>query len=92
MRRTASLAEMKSRFADYVRKAEAGDVVVLSRHGKPVAALIPAGDVARFERLRAAGPAKGLVSLVGGWKGSEELAGLLGGQRRSRSRKVPSPD
>ena len=92
MRRTASVAEVKARFAAYVRRAEAGNVVVLSRHGRPVAALIPADDVAHFERLRAAGPGKGLASLAGGWRGSEELVGLLTGQKRSRSRKVPSLD
>ena len=92
MTRTVSVAEVKSRFAAYVRRAEAGNIVVLSRHGRPVAALIPADDVAQFERLRAAGPGKGLASLAGGWRGSEELVGLLTGQKRSRSRKTPSLD
>jgi prevent-host-death family protein len=92
VRQTVSVADAKSRFSEYVRRAEAGDVVVLSRHGRPVAALIPAEDVDQFDRLRAAGPGKGLVSLAGGWKGSEDLVGLLAGQKRSRSRKILSPD
>jgi len=92
VRETVSVADAKSRFAEYVRRAETGDVVVLSRHGKPVAALIPAGEVDQFERLRAAGPGKGLVSLAGGWKGSEELAALLSGQKRSRARKAAALD
>ena len=92
MRETVSVADAKSRFAEYVRRAETGEVVVLSRHGKPVAALIPAGGVEQFERLRAAGPGKGLVSLAGGWKGSEELSDLLAGRKRTRARKVASLD
>lgn len=92
MRETVSVAEAKSRFAEYVRRAESGDLVVLSRHGRPVAALIAATDLDQLERLRAAGPEKGLVSLAGGWKGSEELAGLLSRQRRSRPRKVAPLD
>lgn len=92
MRETVSVADAKSRFSEYVRRAETGAVVVLSRHGKPVAALVPAGDVDRLERLRAAGPGRGLVSLAGGWKGSEELVELMAGQKRSRSRKTRSLD
>lgn len=92
MRETVSVADAKSRFSEYVRRAETGAVVVLSRHGKPVAALVPAGDVDRLERLRAAGPGQGLVSLAGGWKGSEELVELLARQKRSRPRKLRSLD
>ena len=92
MRETVSVADAKSHFAEIVRRAETGAVVVLSRHGKAVAALVPASDVDRLERLRAAGPAKGLVSVAGGWKGSDELADLLGGRKRSRPRKVAPLD
>lgn len=92
MRATVSVAEAKTRFAEYVRRAEMGEFVVLSRHGKAVAALVSAGDVDQLERLRAAGPDKGLVSLAGGWKGSEELAGLLDGRKRTPSRKAASLD
>lgn len=92
MRETVSVADAKSRFAEFVRKAETGEVVVLSRHGRPVAALVSAGDVDRIERLRAAGPEKGLASLAGGWKGSEELADLVAGRRRSRPRRTASLD
>lgn len=92
MRETVSVADAKSRFAEFVRKAETGGVVVLSRHGRAVAALVSAGDVDRLERLRAAGPEKGLASLAGGWKGSEELADLVAGRRRSKPRDTASLD
>ncbi len=92
MRETVSVADAKSRFAECVRRAEAGNVVVLSRHGKAVAALVPAGDVDRLERLKAAGPGRGLVSLAGGWKGSQQLVDLLTSKKRSRPRKAASLD
>jgi len=50
------------------RKAEAGDPVVITRHGKPVVALVPAAELEQLERLRAAGPEGGLASLAGGWE------------------------
>ncbi len=92
MREAVSVADAKARFAEFVRRAETGEVVVLSRHGKPVAALVSSSDVDRLERLRAAGPAKGLVSVAGGWKGSDELVDLVGGRKRSRPRKPTSLD
>lgn len=88
MRETVSVAEAKARFAECVRRAEGGEVVVLSRHGRVVAAIVAAGDVDQFQRLRAAGPSQGLVSLAGGWNGSDELVRSLGAHRRSRARKA----
>ena len=92
MRETVPVADAKTHFAENVRRAETGEVVVLSRHGKAVAALVSAADVDRLERLRAAGPEKGLASLAGGWEGSEELADLVAGRKRSKPRRVASLD
>jgi prevent-host-death family protein len=92
VREVVSVAEAKSKFAEYVRRAETGDVVVLSRHGKPVAAIVAAGDADQVARLRAAGPEKGLCSIAGGWQGSEDLVAILAGKKRSRPRKVGSLD
>ncbi len=86
MRQEISIAEAKARFSEWVRRAETGDVLVLRRHGKAVAALVPPEDVALLERLRAAGPEKGLASVAGGWEGSDELARALDRQRRTRPR------
>jgi prevent-host-death family protein len=33
--------EAKTRLSDLIRKAEAGDDVILARHGKPVAKIVP---------------------------------------------------
>lgn len=80
--------EAKARFSDCIRVAENGRAVLITRHGKPVAALVAAEDLKRLDRLRAAGPMAGLAGLVGGWKGSDELVRLVGRTRRTRPRAV----
>lgn len=77
MPKSVSVAEVKAHFSDWVKEAEAGEPVVITRHGKPVVALVPASDMEQLRRLRSAGPEQGLASLAGGWKGSEELADRL---------------
>jgi prevent-host-death family protein len=86
---TVTAAKAKAEFAACVRKAEAGDPVLITRHGKAVVALVRADRLQQLERLRAAGPAAGLAGLAGGWAGSEELVGLLNGSRRSKTRRGP---
>lgn len=53
-----TVSEAKAHLTDLVRKAEAGDEVVLTRHGQPAVRLVPvrrAGDpVARRKVLEAA--------------------------------------
>jgi prevent-host-death family protein len=89
MAKPVSIVEAKAHFSDYVRKAEAGDPVLITRHGKPVAAVVAAEDLAALRRIRAAGPQSGLASLAGGWEGSEELVEVLAETRRSPSRSTP---
>ena len=86
---TVSAAKAKAEFAECMRKAEAGDPVVITRHGKAVVALVRADRLQQLERLRSAGPSAGLASLAGGWRGSEELVRLLSGSRRSKARRIP---
>ncbi len=86
MRHDFSVAEAKAHFSDCLRSAEQGDSVVITRHGKPVAAIVRAADLERLERLRAAGPQGGLASLAGGWDRSEEVVEFLEKQRRSPAR------
>ena len=87
-------AEAKSGFAEALRRAEGGDVVVITRYGKPVAALISAQDLASVRRLRAASPRDGLAGLVGRWEGGDELAEEVDRvvAERSLSPSRPSPD
>lgn len=89
MPRMLSAARAKAEFAEWVRKAEAGEAVVITRHGRPVAALVPADDVRQLERLRAAGPEAGLAGLAGGWRGSRDLVTAAAGIRRSGVRRLP---
>lgn len=84
-----SIAEAKSRLSTWVRSAEHGEVVVITRRGKPVAALVPAAELARLARLRAAGPQAGLAGIAGGWEGAEELVELLEALQRSSGRALP---
>ena len=88
MTRTLTTAEAKARFSEAIREAEDGNPVLITRHGKPVAALIRAEDLDQLQRLRAAGPEGGLASVAGGWEDSEELVNSLQGYRRTGSRRL----
>ena len=86
MARTVTAAQAKSELAECIRKAESGEQVIITRHGKPVAVLVAADRVASIagRRGRAGG---GLAALAGGWKGSEEFVRTLAQRRRSRARR-----
>jgi len=77
MNRSVPLAEAKATLSDCIREVEDGKSVLITRHGKPVAALVHPKDLDNLERLKKAGPEGGLASLAGGWEGSDELARLL---------------
>ena len=49
---TVSLSDAKSRFAHLVQAAEAGQVVHISRHGKPVAVLLSEQAYAALHQLK----------------------------------------
>ncbi|HEY3351154.1 MAG TPA: type II toxin-antitoxin system prevent-host-death family antitoxin [Thermoanaerobaculia bacterium] len=85
--RVVSVVEAKARFSEVVREAEAGGIVMIRRHGRDVAAVVPAKDAERVGRLRAAGPEKGLAAVAGGWKGSEDLVERADAIRRSAARR-----
>ena len=72
-----SVAEAKATLSQCIRQAKGGESVLIARHGKPVAALVPPDDLEHLQRLRKVGPEGGLASLAGGWEGSEELVHLL---------------
>jgi prevent-host-death family protein len=88
MKKRISLAEAKATFSECIREAESGKEVLITRHGKPVAALVRAKDLENLKRLKKAGPEGGLASLAGGWEESEEFVRILSessrvGQRNS---------
>jgi prevent-host-death family protein len=88
-RKALSVAEAKAALSEAIRDVEAGNTVVITRHGKPVAALVSPDDVPALERLRAAGPQQGLASVAGGWKGSDELVANVSNVSR-RGRRLPA--
>lgn len=60
-----SLTDAKAQLTDLVRRAEAGDEVILTRHGHPTVRLVPVTAVldrearrALLEEIRASGSAK----------------------------------
>ena len=86
MSKYRSVADVKARLSEYIRSAEHGDAVVITRHGQVVAALVGAEEVQTLERLRLAGPESGLASLAGGWEGSDDLIRALEASSRVGSR------
>lgn len=86
------LSRAKARLAEFVRAVEQGEQVLLTRHDRPVAVLVPPEDAERLERLRAAGPEGGLASLAGGWKGSAEIVRIVAEHPRTGYRPVPDLD
>jgi prevent-host-death family protein len=76
-RRAMSVAQAKATFSEAIRDVESGGTVLITRHGKAVAAIVRAEELDTIERLRAAGPEGGLASVAGGWEGSEELVDVL---------------
>ncbi len=92
MNKNVSLAEAKATLSECIREVERGKSVLITRHGKPAAALVPPGDLEHLQRLRQAGPEGGLASIAGGWEGSDELVRLLDASTRVGQRDDPSLD
>jgi prevent-host-death family protein len=87
-----TISEVKAKFSEYIRAAEHGDPVVITRHGRAVAALVGPDELQTLQRLRAAGPQSGLASIAGGWRDSEDLARILETSSRVGSRNAPALD
>jgi len=92
MSKNRSLSEVKARLSEYVRAAEHGDPVVITRHGQAVAAIVGSQELQTLQRLRSAGPEGGLASVAGGWTDSDDLVRILQSSPRTGSRNGPSLD
>jgi len=92
MSKYRSVAEVKAKLSQYIRAAEHGDPVVITRHGQAVAALVSSEEVQMLERLRSAGPEGGLASVAGGWEDSDDLIRILESSSRVGSRNGPGLD
>ena len=84
-----TVAVAKARFAACLRAAEQGGTVVITKHGRRVAALVSAADAEELRRLRASGPHAGLAGLAGGWAGSNALVTDILSHPRTRPRRTP---
>ena len=92
MAASVSVVEAKAHFSKWLRAAEDGTSVVITRHGRPVAALVPSEDLENLQRLRAARGPTGLAGLAGGWEGSDELVKSLARHRRSKAKRAARLD
>lgn len=52
MPRTMTAAEAKAKLADCLRSVERGEPIIITRYGRPVAALIGVEDLARLRSAR----------------------------------------
>ena len=75
MVKAMTIAKARVRFSDCVRSAESGEIVVVTRYGKPVAAMISAKYLAELEGARRQGLAsQGLAGLVDRFSDGGEFA------------------
>ena len=89
MPKNLSLAEAKATLSECIREVERGEPVVITRHGKPVAAIVTANDLDQVLRLRAASPKAGLASLIGKLKDADDFLAQIDAHKRSGSRATP---
>ena len=87
-----TVSEVKAKLSEYIRAAEHGEPVVITRHGQAVAAIVGPEELETLQRLRAAGPEGGLASVAGGWADSDDLVRILENSSRTGSRDTPSLD
>ncbi len=87
--RHISLSEAKALFSDCIRAVEQGELLIITRHDKPVAAIVRPQDIEQLERLRRAGPEGGLASLAGGWEDSTEVLQVIAETPRTPFRVIP---
>ena len=71
-----SVADAKNRLPELIRRAESGEIVVITRHGKPVAQLAPPPIARRKARL---GGMKERIQLLPGWDEPVDLEKFLAG-------------
>jgi prevent-host-death family protein len=91
-KKSLSVAEVKATLSEQIREVETGEPIIITRHGKAVAALVRAEDLKQLERLRAAGPDTGLASLAGGWEDADDLLHVLDSSLRMGQREVANLD
>ncbi|BAL89444.1 hypothetical protein AMIS_42240 [Actinoplanes missouriensis 431] len=83
MDETVTVTQARAEFADLMnRAAYGGERIVVTRHGRPIGALISAADLERLERLdreQEAGEGTQIVRLGGGPVGEAGAPSAFGG-------------
>ncbi len=92
MTRKLSAAAAKNSFSESLRLAESGEVVEITRYGKPVAALVGLKELEQLRRLRAVGPEAGLSGLVDRFPGGGDFCEAIDEVVRERSGPRSLPD
>jgi prevent-host-death family protein len=72
-----SIVEAKNRLPEIIHAVEDGEEVVITRHGKPVAQIVPPPPERRLVRL---GGMKGRIRFLPGWDARVDLDGFLAGE------------
>jgi prevent-host-death family protein len=72
-----SVAEAKNRFSELLRSVEAGEEVLITRNGKPVAQLVPLPRARRTVRF---GTMRGQIHLKPGWDAPIDINKFLPGE------------
>jgi prevent-host-death family protein len=77
MTKILSTAEVKAHLSESIDLALQEGYVIITRYGKPVAALVSYEDLMQLQRIRSANQTGGLAGLGEDWEDSEEFAGEL---------------
>ena len=88
---TASIADTKAHLSSCIAQVEAGEPLVITRHGRPVVAMISADEWERLKIVQGA-QRRGLAALIGGWDDSDTLVEQVQAVVASRSMARPMPD
>lgn len=71
--------EAKTQLSKLLERVEAGEEIVIARHGKPVARLVP--EQRTSPRKRRLGGLEGKIRIIGDWdEADEEIADLILGR------------
>lgn len=76
---TKGFSEIRQQFGDYVNAAIAGRETIVTKHGKPVAALVSAVDLYRYRELE-----RVMALLVAAFAESESNASIVAGATSNR--------
>jgi prevent-host-death family protein len=94
MANTVGLFEAKTHLSELVARAEAGEEVIITRHNKPVAMLVPVADAPQFDVKRRRAAIAGLEALreqlrrAHGSMTTDEIVALVRDARDERDEQI----